>query len=165
MIPALMVMMLTILSGFLPALNIVGEKECGTMEQINVTPVGKFQFIISKLIPYWIIGFLVISYTMILAWLIYGLTPAGSVLTIFLFASIYIIVISGFGLIVSNFSATMQQAIFVMFFFMMIFILLSGLFTPISSMPQWAQYITYINPLRYFIEVMRMVNLKVSELT
>ncbi len=160
MIPALIVMMLTIFSGFLPALNIVGEKESGTMEQINVTPVGKFQFIISKLIPYWIIGFLVISYTMILAWLIYGLTPAGSVLTIYLFASIYIIVISGFGLIVSNFSTTMQQAIFVMFFFMMIFILLSGLFTPISSMPQWAQYITYINPLRYFIEVMRMVYLK-----
>lgn len=162
MVPALMVMMLTLLSGFLPALNIVGEKEKGTIEQMNVTPVGKFPFVLSKLIPYWFVGFLVLSYSMLLAWWVYGLVPAGNLLTIYLFASIYILVVSGLGLVISNYSATMQQALFVMFFFLMIFILMSGLFTPVSSMPQWAQYITKLNPLRYFIEVMRMVYLKGS---
>lgn len=162
MVPALMVMMLTLLSGFLPALNIVGEKEKGTIEQMNVTPVGKFPFVLSKLIPYWGVGFLVLTYSMLLAWLVYGLVPAGNLLTIYLFATIYILVVSGLGLVISNKSATMQQALFIMFFFLMIFILMSGLFTPVSSMPQWAQVITRLNPLRYFIEVMRMVYLKGS---
>lgn len=162
MVPALMVMMLTLLSGFLPALNIVGEKEKGTIEQMNVTPVGKFPFILSKLVPYWAVGFLVLTYSMFLAWAAYGLVPAGNVFTIYLFATIYILVVSGLGLVISNNSATMQQALFVMFFFLMIFILMSGLFTPVSSMPMWAQYITRLNPLRYFIEVMRMVYLKGS---
>lgn len=165
MVPALMVMMLTLLSGFLPALNIVGEKEKGTIEQMNVTPVGKFPFILSKLIPYWVVGFLVLSYSMFLAWLAYGLVPVGNILTIYLFATIYILVVSGLGLVISNNSATMQQALFIMFFFLMIFILMSGLFTPVNSMPQWAQYLTYLNPLRYFIEVMRMVYLKGSSYT
>ncbi len=162
MIPALMVMLLTMLCGFLPALNIVGEKEAGTIEQINVTPVKKLNFILAKLIPYWIIGFAVLSICMGLAALVYGLVPTGSLITIFLFASIYILVVSGLGLIISNYSDTMQQAQFVTFFFMMILLLLSGLFTPVASMPQWAQAITDVNPLKYFMEVMRLVYLKGS---
>ena len=122
MIPALMVMLLTLLTGFLPALNIVGEKEAGTIEQINVTPVKKSMFVLAKLIPYWVIGFIVLGLCMILAALVYGINPAGSLLTIFLFATIYILVVSGFGLIISNYSDTIQQAMFVMFFFIMIFI-------------------------------------------
>lgn len=162
MVPALMVMLLTMLCGFLPALNIVGEKEVGTIEQMNVTPVKKMMFVMAKLIPYWIIGFAVISICMGLAALIYGIYPVGSLLTIFLFASIYILVVSGAGLVISNYSDTMQQAMFVMFFFMLIFILVSGLFTPVTSMPQWAQAITAVNPLKYFIQVMRLVYLKGS---
>ena len=162
MIPALMVMLLTLLSGFLPALNIVGEKEKGTIEQINVTPVSRIQFILSKLIPYWIIGFAVLAISIFIAWLVYDLFPVGSLLTICLFSSIYVLVVSGLGLIISNHSSTMQQAVFVMYFFMIIFILMSGLFTPVSSMPRWAQFVTFANPLRYFIEVMRMVYLKGS---
>lgn len=162
MIPALMVMLLTLLTGFLPALNIVGEKEAGTIEQINVTPVKKSMFVLAKLIPYWVIGFIVLGLCMILAALVYGINPAGSLLTIFLFATIYILVVSGFGLIISNYSDTIQQAMFVMFFFIMIFILMSGLFTPVASMPQWAQVITIFNPLKYFMQVMRLVYLKGS---
>lgn len=162
MIPALMVMVLTMLCGFLPALNIVGEKEAGTMEQLNVTPIPKFTFIISKLLPYWIIGFVVLSIAFELAYLVYGLAPAGSLGTIYLFAAIYILGVSGLGLVISNYSNTMQQAMFVMYFFMLILILMSGLFTPIHSMPQWAQYITIFNPLKYFMQVMRMVYLKGS---
>jgi ABC-2 type transport system permease protein len=165
MVPALMVMLLTMLCGFLPALNIVGEKEAGTMEQMNVTPITRFTFIFSKLLPYWIIGFIVVTIGFGLAWLVYGLVPAGSLGTIYLFAAIYILAVSGLGLVISNYSETMQQAMFVMYFFMMVLIMLSGLFTPVKSMPGWAQDITIFNPLKYFMQVMRMVYLKGSGIT
>jgi ABC-2 type transport system permease protein len=162
MVPALIVVLLTVLSGFLPALNIVSEKETGTIEQINVTPVRKFTFILAKLIPYWIIGFLVLSIGFCLAALIYRLSPAGHWLTRYLYAGIYILVVSGLGLMISNYSDTMQQAMFVIFFFIVILILMSGLFTPVGSMPEWAQIIAAINPLKYFMQVMRAVYLKGS---
>lgn len=164
MIPALMTMVLVMLCGFLPALNIVGEKEKGTIEQMNVTPVSRFDFTFAKLLPYWTIGFIALSLCMLLAWLVYGLSPQGNVLVIYGSAVIFILVVSGLGLTISNYSATMQQAMFVMWFCMLIFILMSGLFTPIGSMPRWAQSITYANPLRYFMEIMRMVYLKGSSL-
>jgi ABC-2 type transport system permease protein len=163
MIPALFVMLLTLLTGFLPAFNIVGEKELGTTEQMNVTPMNKGIFILAKLIPYWIIGIVILSICMGLAALIYGLIPT-NIATIYLYAIIYILVVSGLGIVISNYSDTMQQAMFVMFFFMLIIILLSGLFTPVSSMPKWAQMITAINPLKYFMEVMRAVYLKGSSI-
>lgn len=162
MIPALMVMLLTLICGFLPALNVVGEKEVGTIEQINVTPVPKFTFILAKLLPYWLIGFVVLTVCFVLAWLVYGIVPVGHFLVIYFFAVLFVLVMSGFGLVISNYSATMQQSMFVMWFCMLIFILMSGLFTPISSMPEWAQVVTWFNPLRYFMEVMRMVYLKGS---
>jgi ABC-2 type transport system permease protein len=162
MIPALMVMLLTILTGFLPALNIVGEKESGTTEQLNVTPVKKSIFILAKLIPYWIIGFVVLSICLGFAAWLYGLYPAGNLATVYLYASVYILVVSGLGIVISNYSDAMQQAMFIMFFFILIIILLSGLFTPIDSMPEWAQAITVINPLKYFMQVMRAIYLKGS---
>lgn len=164
MVPALMVTLLTLICGFLPALNVVSEKETGTMEQINVTPVPKLTFIIAKLIPYWLIGFVVLTICIGIAYVVYGLLPAGSVITIYFATLVYIFAISGFGLVISNNSSTMQQAMFVMFFFMLIFILLSGLFTPVNSMPEWAQAITVVNPLKYFILIMRHVYLKGSNI-
>jgi len=157
----LFVMLLTLLTGFLPALNIVGEKELGTTEQLNVTPMNKAVFILAKLIPYWIVGILILTITMGLASLIYGLNPA-SYFTIYLYTIVYTLAVSGLGIIISNYSDTMQQAMFVMFFFVLIIILISGLYTPVSSMPKWAQYITAFNPLKYFMEVMRAVYLKGS---
>lgn len=162
MIPALMVMLLTMLCGFLPALNIVGEKEMGTIEQINVTPVPKFTFILAKLLPYWLIGFVVLTICFVFAWLLYGITPVGHFAVIYFFAILFVLVVSGMGLVISNHSGTMQQAMFVMWFCMLILILMSGLFTPISSMPRWAQIITDFNPLKYLMQVMRMVYLKGS---
>lgn len=164
MVPALMAMLLTILCGFLPALNIVSEKEAGTIEQINVSPVGKFTFILAKLIPHWIIGFIVLTTAVLFGRYMYGIAPQGNLFTFYLLASVFVFVVSGLGLVISNYSNTMQQAMFVMFFFMLIFILMSGLFTPIESMPGWAQAITMFNPMRYFIEIMRMVYLKGSGL-
>jgi ABC-2 type transport system permease protein len=155
-------MLLTIICGFLPTLNIVSEKEIGTIEQINVTPVNRFTFILAKLIPYWMIGLGIFSLCLGLAALIYGLIPAGNLFTIYFSVLLYILVVSGLGLIISNYSSTIQQAMFLVFFFLIILIMISGLFTPIASMPDWAQTFTRFNPLRYFIEIMRMAYLKGS---
>lgn len=160
MIPALMIIIFILICGFLPALSIVGEKESGTIEQINVTPVSRFTFILSKLLPYWIIGLFVVTIAMIIARLVYGLTPAGSVGSIYLGALLFILTISGLSLTVANFSETMQQTIFVMFFIIMVNMLMSGLLTPVDSMPEWAQNFTLILPPRFFIEILRSVYLK-----
>ena len=160
MIPALMIMLLIMLCGFLPSLNLVGEKETGTIEQINVTPVGRFTFTLAKLIPYWIIGLVVLSIAMLLAYLVYGLSPVGSLGAIYLAAALFVLTMSGLGVTIANGSSTMQQAMFVMFFFVMIFVLMSGLITPVASMPEWAQWITRFLPPRYFIEIMQAVYLK-----
>lgn len=163
MVPGIIVFLLSILGGFLSALNIVSEKERGTIEQINVSPISRSIFILGKLIPFWIIGLLVLTIGMGVAWAVYGLTPAGNVLYIYLFAMVYLMAFTGIGLAISNFSDSGQQAMFTAFFFLIIFVLLSGLFTPINSMPDWAKTITLFNPLRYFIEVMRMIYLKGSD--
>ena len=167
MIPALMIILFILICGFLPALSIVGEKESGSIEQINVTPVSRFTFILSKLVPYWIIGLFVLTIAMLVARFIYGLTPVGSIGAIYLGAILFILTISGFSLTIANFSDTMQQTMFVMFFFIMIFMLMSGLLTPIDSMPAWAQRFTLILPPRHFVEILRSVYLKgtsISEL-
>ena len=165
MVPALMTTLLTLLVGFLPALNIVSEKECGTIEQINVSPVSKTAFVLGKLIPYWVMGFAVMNFAMLIAYITYGFAPSGSLITVYAFAVVFIMLVSGFGLLVSNFSQTMQQAMFVMFFFVLVMLLISGMFTPVSSMPDWAQVIAACNPLRYFAEAMRMIYLKSSSVS
>ena len=160
MIPALIVVLLIIICGFLPALNLVREKESGTIEAMNVTPVRRFAFVLSKLIPFWIVGLIVVTVGMTIGWLVYGLKPAGSLGAIYLVTILFSLTMSGLGVTIANKSATMLQSIFVMFAFIMIFQLMGGLFTPIRSMPEWAQYITYAIPPRYFIEIMRSVYLK-----
>ena len=162
MIPALIVVLLIIICGFLPALNLVSEKESGTIEAMNVTPVSRFAFVLSKLIPFWIVGLIVVTVGMIIGWLVYGLKPAGSLGAIYLVTILFSLTMSGLGVTIANKSATMLQSIFVMFAFIMIFQLMGGLFTPIRSMPEWAQCITYAIPPRYFIEIMRSVYLKGS---
>lgn len=162
MVPGIMAFLLTIIAGFLSALNIVSEKEKGTIEQINVTPVPKTLFLLSKLIPFWIIGFILLTIGAAVVWAVYGLLPAGNLGVIYLFAAVYLIAFTGFGLFISSISSTQQQAMFTAFFFIMLFMLLSGLFTPVGSMPRWAQHLTLFNPLRYFIDVIRMVYLKGS---
>ena len=157
MIPALFAIVMMLMTGFLPTLNIVGEKEAGTIEQINVTPVSKWSFILAKLIPYWLIALFVITVCLLLAWLVYGITPVGPLWLIYVLALLLALFFSSFGLIVSNYSDTMQQAMFVMWFFVVSIMLLSGLFTPTRSMPQWAYLTTYINPMHYFIDAIRTV--------
>jgi ABC-2 type transport system permease protein len=157
MIPALLAIVMMLMTGFLPTLNIVGEKEAGTIEQINVTPVSKWAFILSKLIPYWLIALFVITVCLLLAWLVYGITPVGPLWLVYVLAMLLALFFSSFGLIISNYSDTMQQAVFVMWFFVVCIMLLSGLFTPTRSMPQWAYLTTYVNPMHYFIDAIRTV--------
>ena len=157
MIPALFAIVMMLMTGFLPTLNIVGEKEAGTIEQINVTPVSKWSFILAKLIPYWLIALFVITVCLLLAWIVYGITPVGPLWLIYVLAMLLALFFSSFGLIVSNYSDTMQQAMFVMWFFVVCIMLLSGLFTPTRSMPEWAYMTTYINPMRYFIDAIRTI--------
>ena len=162
MIPALIVIGITMITAFLPSLNIVSEKETGTIEQINVTPVGKSAFIICKMIPYWAIAFFVLTACLLIAWAVFGYVCRGNVLWLYLYTTLDIIVMAGLGLLISNYSSNAQQAMFVIWFFAVIFMLMSGIFTPIASMPGWAQAITYLNPMRYYADAMRSVFLKGS---
>lgn len=161
-VPGILVLLLTMVGGFLSALNIVREKESGTIEQINVTPIQKWQFILGKLIPFWVVGIIVFTLGLLVAWVVYGIFPEGSIALLYLFAAIYLVAILGFGLLISTFSNNQLQAMFIAFFFMMIFMLMSGLFTSLESMPAWARAISNLTPITHFIKVIRMIVLKGS---
>ncbi|MBS0000652.1 MAG: ABC transporter permease [Cyclobacteriaceae bacterium] len=162
MVPGLLVLLVTLIAAFLSSMNIVREKEMGTIEQINVTPILKYQFIIGKLLPFWILGLVVFSVGLFFAWLIFNIPVAGSLWIIYAFTCIYLLAVLGLGLFISTITDTQQQAMFISWFFFVIFVLMSGLFTAIENMPVWAQKLTLLNPLRYFMEVIRMVLLKGS---
>lgn len=164
MVPGILVMLVTLVGMFLSGLNIVKEKEIGTIEQINVSPIKKYQFIIGKLLPFWIIALVELAFGLLVGKIVFDIPMIGSLSLVFAFASVYLLVVLGIGLLVSTVTNTQQQAMFISWFFLMIFVLMSGLFTPIESMPSWAQKITWFNPIAYFVEVMRMVLLKGSSL-
>ncbi len=163
MVPGILVFLVTMIGAYMCALNIVKEKEVGTIEQINVTPIKKHLFILGKLIPFWIIGMLIFSLgLLVIARLVYHIVPAGNLFLLYSFLAIYLVAVLGVGLLISTYSTTQQQAMSLAFFSMMIFLLMSGLFTSIDSMPEWAKWISRFNPVTYFIEVIRMVILKGS---
>lgn len=163
MVPGILAILVTIVGSYMCALNIVKEKELGTIEQINVTPVRKYQFILGKLIPFLVIGIFVFSAGLFgVARLVYGIIPVGNILLLYGFLVVYLVAILGLGLLISTFASTQQQAMSVAFFFIIIFMLMSGLFTPLDGMPHWAYIISQCNPVTYFIEVVRMIILKGS---
>lgn len=166
MVPGILVVLVTMVGAYMCALNIVKEKEVGTIEQINVTPVQKYQFILGKLIPFWLIGMFVFSIgLLVVARFIYGIVPVGSLFLLYAYLAIYLVALLGLGLLISTFADTQQQAMSVAFFFIMIFMLMSGLFTSLDGMPQWAYIIAKGSPVTYFIEVVRMIVLKGSGFT
>src|ERR1044072_8778079 len=162
MVPGILVVLVTMVGSFLASLNIVREKEIGTIEQINVTPVKKYHFILGKLIPFWILGLLILTIGLAIARVAYGIMPLGGFGVIYTFAAVYLLAVLGLGLLLSTYTSNQQQAMLLSFFLMMVFILLSGLYTSIDSMPAWAKVLRKFNPLTYFIDVMRMVVLKGS---
>lgn len=163
MVPGILVLIITMLTLFLSSMNIVREKEIGTLEQINVTPIKKWQFIVGKLFPFWVIGLVLLSVGLLIAKVVFAIPMLGSIMLIYAYTSLYLLVVLGMGLFISNFTDTQQQAMFIAWFFIVIFILMSGLFTPIESMPTWAQYLTELNPVAYFVEIMRLIMLKGSD--
>lgn len=164
MVPGILVILVTVIGLFLSGMNVVREKEIGTIDQINVTPIKRYQFIIGKLLPFWVIGLGELIFGLVIARLVFKVPMLGSYALIFIVASVYLLVVLGIGLLISTVTETQQQAMFIAWFFMVIFTLMSGLFTAIESMPKWAQTITLLNPVRYFVDIMRRVMLKGSGL-
>ncbi len=162
MLPGILVILVTIIGMFLSSMNIVREKEMGTIEQINVTPIRKYQFIIGKMVPFWIIALFELGFGLIIGWLFYDVRVEGSFLVLFSFTAVYLLAIMGLGLFVSTISTTQQQVVFINYFFLLTFILMSGIFTPVESMPDWADTVNIFNPFAYFMRVIRMVMLKGS---
>ena len=160
MVPGILVQLVTMVGTLLTALNIVREKELGTLEQLNVTPVTRGQFIAAKLIPLWSLGLVALTIGMLVARFAFHVPMHGSVLLVFGTAAIYLLAALGVGLLVSTMVSTQQQAMFVSFFIILVYLLMSGLFTPVRSMPAWAQWIAQANPVMHFIEIMRAVMLR-----
>ena len=162
MLPGILVMLVTIVSMFLAAMNIVREKEIGTIEQINVTPIRKHEFIIGKLVPFMIIALFELAFGLLIGKIFFDLPIVGNILLLFGFTLIYLLVVLGIGLFISTISSNQQQVMFISFFFMLVFILMGAIFTPTESMPMWAQQVNIINPFYYFMKVIRMILLKGS---
>ncbi|MEZ5070369.1 MAG: ABC transporter permease [Bacteroidales bacterium] len=165
MFSGILVILVTLIGMLLTALNLVREKEMGTTEQINVTPIRKYQFLVAKLLPFLVIALFELAFGLVLGRLLYRLPMEGSIGLLFLVAIVYLTVVLGLGLFLSTISGTQQQLMFVAFFFMITFVLMSGVFTPIESMPAWAQQVNRINPVAYFMKVIRMILLKGSGFT
>lgn len=160
MVPGILVALVTMIGLFLSGMNIVREKEIGTIEQLNVTPIKKYQFIVGKLLPFWILGLFELGFGLVVARLVFHLPILGNIFLVFGLAAVYLLVVLGIGLFISTFTDTQQQAMFIAWFFMVIFMLMGGIFTPIGSMPAWAQNVTKGNPVAYFVDILRRVLLK-----
>lgn len=163
MVPGILALLVTMIGVFLSAMNVVREKEIGTIEQINVTPISKVTFLVGKLLPFWVIAMFELAFGLLLGFIIFNIPINGSLPLLFGYAAIYMLVVLGIGLWISTFTDTQQQAMFIAWFILVIFILMSGLFTPIENMPLWAQKITYANPIAYFVKVLRSILLKGSD--
>lgn len=161
-VPGILAILLTIIGGFLSALNVVREKEIGTIEQINVTPIQKWQFILGKLIPFLVVGLILFTLGLTVMYVVYGIFPAGSLLTLYAFAAMYLIAILGFGLLVSTYADSQLQAMFIAYFFIMIFLLMSGFLTSVDSMPAWSQQVSNAIPVTHFVNAVRLIVLKGS---
>jgi ABC-2 type transport system permease protein len=162
MLPGILGILVTAIGFLLAGLNLVREKEAGTIEQINVTPVRKYQFMTAKMIPFLIIGLIDLALGLIIGKIAFNIPFEGSIGLLFLGSTIFLVAVLGLALFISTFSSTQQQFMFVAFFFMIIFILMSGIFTPMESMPGWAQKFNIINPMAYLMQINRMVMLKGS---
>jgi ABC-2 type transport system permease protein len=162
MLPGILTLLVTVIGFLLAGLNMVREKEIGTIEQLNVTPVRKYQLIVAKMVPFVVIGLIDLSLGLIIGKLAFNIPFVGSVALLLLCAFIFLIAVLGLALFISTFSGTQQQFMFIAFFCMIIFMLMSGLFTPYESMPDWAQDFNMINPVAYLMKINRMVMLKGS---
>ena len=162
MVPAILVTLVTAMVAMQSAFNIVQEKESGTIEQINVTPIKKHIFIIGKMVPFMVLGIVLFTMGLLVGWLFYGIVPLGSLWVLYGSLIVYLFSMLGLGLLIATYSGTQQQAMSLSFFFINIFNMMSGVFTAVDSMPGWAQAIVATFPPSHFIKIMRPVVLKGS---
>lgn len=160
MVPGILGEIVSLIICFLTALNIVRERELGTIEQLNVTPVQKWQFILGKLLPFWLLSLLVMTVGLTVGKIVFDIPMLGNLGLVFGYTAAFTPCMLGLGFLISNFADSQQQAMFTAWFFLLIFILMCGLFTPVESMPEWAQVLNYLNPVHYFVAFMRLVLLK-----
>lgn len=160
MVPGILVVLVTIVATAVGAMNIVREKELGTLEQLNVTPITRTQFIASKLIPFWLIALADLAIGLTVGGLVFGIPMRGSLVLVFGAAAVYLVAALGIGLWISTVAETQQQAMFLSFAINMVYLLMSGLFTPLRSMPAWAQWMAELSPVKHFIVIMRAVLVK-----
>lgn len=160
MIPGILVQLITIVGTLMTALNIVREKEAGTLDQLNVTPIRPSIFLAAKLIPLWVIGLIEFTMGLLVAVLVFDVPIVGSLAVVYAGAALFLVAALGVGLWVSTVSDTQQQALFVTFSILMVYVLMSGLFTPVRAMPSWVQTVAQINPMMHFIALVRAVLLK-----
>ena len=160
MVPGILGEIIALIICFLTAMNIVREREIGTIEQLNVTPVQKWQFILGKLLPFWLASLLMMTIGLTAGKLAFNIPMVGNLWLVFAYTALFTPCMLGFGLLISNFADSQQQAMFTAWFFMLIFIMMCGLFTPTESMPTWAQWLNVLNPVQYFVSFMRLVLLK-----
>ncbi len=159
-VPGIIAVLLTMITAFLTGMSIVKEKEIGTLEQLMVTPIRNYELILGKIIPFLIVAFMLVSVGILAAGTIFDIWVKGNILLLYIMALIFSLSTLGLGIFASTISQTQQQAMFIAWFFAIFAILLSGFFIPIENMPDWVQYITYLNPLRYFMVIIREIYLK-----
>ncbi len=160
MVPGILVALVTLIGTLLTAQNIAREKELGTLEQLNVTPMTRGQFIAAKLLPFWVLGMLNLAIGLLVGALVFGVPMRGSLLLLFGAAAVYLVAALAIGLWISSVVDTQQQAMFVTFFVMNVYLLMSGLFTPIDSMAPWVRTVSQLNPVRHFVTISRAILMK-----
>jgi ABC-2 type transport system permease protein len=160
MVPGILVALVTLIGTLLTAQNIAREKELGTLEQLNVTPITRGQFIAAKLLPFWVLGLVDLAIGLVVARLVFAVPIRGSLLLLFGSAAIYLVTALAIGLWISTLVDTQQQAMFVTFFVMNVYLLMSGLFTPVDSMAPWVQTVSQVNPVRHFVTISRAILIK-----
>ncbi|MFL5577809.1 MAG: ABC transporter permease [Gemmatimonadaceae bacterium] len=160
MVPGILVALVTMIATLITAQNVVREKEMGTLEQLNVTPITRGEFIAAKLLPYWVLALLDLGLGLVVGRAVFGVPMRGSLLLLFGAAAVYLVVALAIGLWISTLVETQQQAMFVSFFLLMVYLLMSGLLTPIDSMPPWVRMLAQLNPVRHFVTVSRAILVK-----
>jgi len=164
MIPALIATLLTMVTAMVSAMGLVREREIGTLDQLMVSPIKKYELLIGKIIPFAAVGFIVVTVAILFAKLWYRIPIVGNLGLFTLFVSVYLFTTLGIGLFVSASVRTQQQAMFMTFFFIFFFMLMSGFMFQIENMPKAAQILSYLDPLRYLIVVVREIFIKGADL-
>jgi ABC-2 type transport system permease protein len=160
MVPGILVALVTMIGTLLAAQSVAREKEVGTLEQLNATPITRSELITAKLLPLWALGLIDLALGLLVARFAFDVPVRGSVALLFAAAAVYLVVALSIGLWISAFVETQQQAMFVTFFVLMVYLLMSGLFTPVDSMPRWVQLVSTLNPVRHFVAISRAILVK-----